>query len=324
MGEVLELARANILSPPVLAFALGVVATACRSDLKLPSQLYTSLSIYLLLAIGLKGGAELSATSLGTVWLPALTALVLGLVTPVLAYAVLRRGGRFDVANAAAIAAHYGSVSVVTFSAALVFLEAVKLPVEPFVPTLVVILEIPGIVVALAIARMAGGGNAHWGEAIREILSGRSIVLLAGGMVIGLLAGKPGLTRVAPLFVEPFYGIITLFLLEMGMVAARRLPEVRTVGLFLVAFAIGMPLVNGVLGVAAGRLCGLSLGGAVVLGTLSASASYIAAPAAVRIALPQANPSYYLTASLGLTFPFNLTVGIPVYFWVARLLYGGH
>lgn len=318
----LEFVQLNLLSPPVLAFALGVIATGVKSDLRFPDELYAALSIYLLLAIGLKGGAELSEVPLADVWKPALATVGLGVVTPLLAYLVLRRLGRFDVTNAAAIAAHYGSVSVVTFTAALTFLQTLKVPYEAFMPTLVVILEVPAIIIALVIARTRSGNGTAWGTVLHEILAGRSILLLVGGLAIGFLTGKQGLERIAPLFVEPFHGVITLFLLEMGMVAARRLRDVRRMGPFLVGFAMVMPILHGALGVGVGKLCGLSLGGSMVLGTLAASASYIAAPAAVRLALPEANPSLYLTASLGITFPFNLAVGIPLYYAMAQMLYG--
>lgn len=319
--EILELVRLNLFSPMVLAFVLGVVATLVHSDLRFPEELYTGLSIYLLLAIGLKGGAELSETSLGQLWAPALATLALGVTIPVAAYFILRRFGRLEVADAAAIAAHYGSVSAVTFAAVQTFLDALQMPYEGFMPTLVALLEVPAIVIALLIARVQMGGGGSWGEVIRELLVGKSILLLIGGLIIGALAGKAGLTQVAPLFVDPFRGVLTLFLLEMGMVAARRFRDLRKVGGFLIGFGIIMPLVNGALGIWLAQLAGLSEGGAVVLGTLAASASYIAAPAAVRIALPQANPSYYLTASLAITFPFNLALGIPLYYGLANLVY---
>ncbi len=317
--DPLELLRLNLLSPVVLAFALGLVATAVKSDLKFPDELYTALSIYLLLAIGLKGGAELARTSLAVFWRPAAVTVGLGLVTPVIAYIIARRGGRLEVADAAALAAHYGSVSVVTFFAALGFLEALAVPAEPFLPTLVVLLEIPAIMVALAIAHRQLE-RTSWGTIAHEVIAGRSVFLLLGGLVIGYLAGADGLERVRPLFVDLFQGVLLLFLLDMGMVAARRLRDLRHTGLFLVAFAVVVPILHGLLGTAVGRLAGLSVGGATVLGVLAASASYIAAPAAVRIALPQANPSLYLTAALGLTFPFNLTIGIPLFYVVARAM----
>ena len=320
--DPLQTLQHNILTPPVLAFLMGVVATQAKSDLRIPEEAYSTLSIYLLLSIGLKGGAEISVTPFAHLGLPLLAALAAGCLTPLIAFGVLRRLGRFDVANAAAIAAHYGSVSVVTFTATLTFLDAAKVPYEHFVPALVVVMEIPAIVIALMLAQRSEATAGGMRGAVREVITGKSVVLLTGGLVIGALSGKPGLERVAPLFVAPFYGALTLFLLEMGMVAARRVREVRRVGGFLLAFALGMPLIHGALGLLLARAAGLSLGGATVMATLTASSSYIAAPAAVRIALPRANPSYYLTASLGITFPFNLTLGIPIYYTLARLLYG--
>jgi uncharacterized protein len=320
--DPLELVRLNLLSPVVLAFGLGILATLVRSDLEFPEEIYTFLSIYLLIAIGLKGGVELAETPLAAFWKPALATLVLGFVTPLIAYAVARRAGSMGVADAAALAAHYGSVSVVTFLACLSFLQALAVPVEAFMPTLVAVLEVPAIVVGLGIARTRATG-AKWGPVLHEVLAGRSIFLLLGGVAIGYLTGRSGLERVAPLFVDMFQGFLLLFLLDMGMVAARRLRDLRNVGRFLILYAIGVPILHGALAVALGTAAGLSVGGATTLGVMGASASYIAAPAAVRLALPEANPSYYLTSSLGLTFPFNLTVGIPLYYFMARLFAGG-
>jgi len=318
----LELVRINLLSPIVLAFVLGIVATLVRSDLKFPDELYAGLSIYLLLAIGLKGGAALAQTPVQEFWAPALATLALGIAVPIWCYVILRRLGGFEVADSAAIAAHYGSVSVVTFIASLSFLEAIRAPAEGFMPTLVAVLEVPAIIVALVIARMSVGGRGSWGEVIHEVVAGRSVLLLLGGLVIGYASTPAGLANVAPLFVDLFQGALALFLLEMGMVAARRFRDLSTVGIFLVGFGVVMPVVHGALGVWLGSLSGLSLGGSTVLGVLAASASYIAAPAAVRIALPQANPSYYLTSSLAITFPFNLTIGIPLYYAMATWIHG--
>lgn len=320
--DALELVRLNLVSPIVLAFVLGIVATLIRSDLKFPDELYTALSIFLLLAIGLKGGAELAETPLSEFWAPAVAAVGLGVTIPLWSYLILRRLGRFGIADAAAVAAHYGSVSAVTFIASLAFLEAVRQPVEGFMPTLLAVLEFPSIVVALVIARARLGGRESWGAVLHEVLAGKSIVLLLGGLIIGAMVGKTGLRPVAPFFVDLFQGALTLFLLEMGMVAARRLGDLRRVGLFLVAFGILMPMLHGALAVWLGAATGLSIGGSTVLGVLGASASYIAAPAAVRIALPEANPSYYLTASLAITFPFNLTIGIPLYYSLAQWVHG--
>jgi uncharacterized protein len=319
--DALELVRFNLLSPIVLAFVLGIVATLIRSDLKFPDELYTALSIFLLLAIGMKGGAALSETPMATFWRPALATLGLGVVVPVVTYGIVRRIGRFSVADAAAMAAHYGSVSAVTFIACITFLETARIPYEGFMPTLVAILEVPAIIVALLIARMKIGGRGSFGEVIHEVISGKSIVLLLGGLTIGFLAGTPGLQPVRPFFIDLFHGALTLFLLEMGMVAARRFRDLRKVGIFLIAFGIIMPVIHGFVGVWLGLITGLSMGGSTVLAVLAASASYIAAPAAVRIALPEANPGYYLTGALAITFPFNLTIGIPLYFAMAQWVY---
>ena len=314
----LEALQANLLSPMVLAFALGIVATLVRSNLKLPDGLYDTLAIYLLLAIGLKGGVALAEHGLGPVLVPAIAALALGVATPVWCFHILTRVGGFAAVDAGAIAAHYGSVSAVTFITSLAFLEKLGVPSEGFLPALVALLEVPGIVVALYLAQ-AGRGHA-WGGVVRELLTGKSVVLLVGGIAIGWLSGPSGMAQVAPLFEGLFKGALTLFLLDMGLLTARRFRDLRQAGPFLVVFGVVMPVLHGLIGVLLGTWTGLSQGGATVFGVLAASASYIAAPAAVRIALPQANPSLYLTASLVITFPFNLVVGIPLLHAFARLL----
>jgi hypothetical protein len=323
-----EILATNLLSPVVLAFGLGVAATLVKSDLEFPEPLYQSLSIYLLLAIGLKGGAALSVTPIGQFLGPAAVTILLGLVTPLTAFAFLMGVMRMDRINAGAMAAHYGSVSAVTFLAAVAFGEATRVPSEGFMPALVALLEVPAIVVGLLLARGASAravreeGSGSWAGAIHEVVTGKSIILLVGGVLVGWVAGKERMAPVEPFFVAGFQGALTLFLLEMGLVASRRLRDLKEAGILLVAFGTFVPLAHGVLGVWGGTLVGLSEGGAAVLGTMVASASYIAAPAAVRIALPEAKPSLYLTASLGITFPFNLVLGIPVYFALARI-FGG-
>lgn len=317
----IDILAANLLSPIILAFLLGAIASLVRSDLRLPEALYNGLSIYLLLAIGLKGGVELNRTSLGDFIGPAVLTLFLGLLTPVIAYNVLRRLGRFDRVNASAIAAHYGSVSAVTFIVAMTFGTLTGRVPEGFMPALVAILEVPAIVVALMIAFTREKRAGSWQDALHEVLAGRSVILLVGGLLIGLAVGPSGFKPVEPFFVAGFQGALTLFLLEMGIVAARRLKDLREVGAFLVGFGILVPVVHGLLAVWLGELAGLSVAGSAVLGAMVSSASYIAAPAAVRIALPEANPTFYLTASLGITFPFNVTLGIPLYFTFAEWLY---
>jgi hypothetical protein len=320
--NVSSVLASNLLSPVVLAFALGVVARLVRSELRLPKELYSALSIYLLLALGLKGGVELAHADPSRFLAPAAVTLLLGLLTPVTSYLALRRLGRFDPANAAAIAAHYGSVSAVTFIAAQTFVTALGERPEGFLPTLLTILESPGIHVALGIGVLAAGGGRPARETLHEVLTGRTMILLVGGLFVGALMGEQHWASVQPFFEGGFKGALTLFLLEMGIVAADRIGDLRKVGPFLIAFAILMPLVHGSLGVGLGLLAGLSAGGATILGAMAASASYIAAPPATRLSLPSANPTYSLTAALAVTFPFYVLLGIPAYYSLARFLKG--
>ena len=309
----------TLTSPAVLAFLLGVLAAVLRSDVRLPDAVHTAMSSYLLLAIGLKGGAGLRNAALSEVALPVLDAVLLGVVTPLLAWLGLRLLTRLGPVDRAAVSAHYGSTSLVTFTAALALLDAQGEDYEPYAATLLAVLEVPGILIGLLLAGSAAAGAGR-AEALREVVTGRSIVLLVGGLAIGALAQPAGYDAVAPLFVALFPGVLVLFLLDLGVVAGRRLRDVPAAGPGLVVAAIVIPVVNGTLGVLAGTAVGLSVGGAALLGVLTGSASYIAAPAAVRLALPQANPAYYLTTSLGITFPFNLVLGIPLYLALARAL----
>ncbi|NQV71598.1 sodium-dependent bicarbonate transport family permease [bacterium] len=312
----------NLISPVILAFVLGIIASLVRSDLRLPGALYNGLSIYLLLAIGMKGGVELSKTPLSVFIGPAILTLLLGIVTPIIAYAVLRKLGKIDRVNSAAIAAHYGSVSAVTFIIAVSFGTAMGHPPEGFMPALVAILEVPAIVVALMIAFVKDKRAGSWQAGLHEVLAGRSVILLVGGLIIGTLIGAEGFAPVEPFFKSGFQGALVLFLLELGIVAAGRLKDLKKVGPFLIAFGILLPIFHGVLTVWLSQFIGLSVSGAAVLAAMVSSASYIAAPAAVRIALPEANPTYYLTSSLGITFPFNVTIGIPIYYTLAEYLLG--
>ena len=307
----------NFASPVVLAFAFGIVVKLLKSDLEIPKPLYEGLSIYLLLAIGLKGGVELSKTSMDAFIGPASITLLLGVLTPLIAYIILRYLGRMDMINSSAIAAHYGSVSAVTFIAAISYVESLGYSPEGFMPTLVALLEVPGIIVALLIPQLSNGGNGSFKKALHEVVTGSSIILLLGGLVIGFVAGPVKFESVQPFFVSGFQGALVLFLLELGMITARRLSDLKKVGVFLLGFGILMPILHGLLAIWLGLMVGLSVAGATVLAAMVSSGSYIAAPAAVRIALPKANPSYYLTASLGITFPFNITIGIPVYYLIA-------
>lgn len=317
----------NLLTAPVVAFVVALLATLARFEIRLPEALYPILSTFLLLSIGLKGGTALAKTSPADVWQPIIATLILGVVTPLVAFALLRLG-RFDVVNAAALAAHYGSVSAVTFTVVLASLDSRGLSYEGFVAGLLAVLEVIGIVVALYMAKRgqrgdtAGGvmGDDGWRHALSDVVRGRSITLLLAGLVIGAVVGEERMAPTDPLFRGLFSGALVLFLVEMGAVAAERLRDIRQAGPRIVVFGIVIPLINGALGAVGGSLAGMSTGGTAVLATLAASASYIAAPAAVRIALPQASPGLYVTASLGITFPFNIAVGIPLYIAIAEAI----
>jgi hypothetical protein len=321
--DFIEAIRANLLSPPVLFFALGVLAAVVRSDLKFPEPLYVGLTIYLLVAIGFKGGVAVSEAGLGVVWLPALAAMGLGALIPLWSYPVLRWLGRLSSVDSAAIASHYGSVSAVTFIAATTFLVRVGEPYENYAAAFLAVMESPAIVVGVVLGKMALGrggskGLPLAGGLLHEALAGRSVVLLVGALIIGTLCGKRSVPAVEGFLITPFQGVLALFLLEMGTVAGRRISDLRKAGAFLVAFGILAPIVHGAIGILIGRVVGLSMGGSMLMGVLAASASYIAAPAAMRLSLPEANPAYYLTASLAITFPFNIVFGIPIYFAIAR------
>ncbi|MGF1665189.1 MAG: sodium-dependent bicarbonate transport family permease [Acidimicrobiia bacterium] len=316
--DPLDLLLTNLRTPIVLAFVLGVIAKLIRSDLEIPAPVSSTISIYLLLAIGLKGGKALAQTPMGEVVWPAVATVALGVITPLTAYALAKR--RYSEADSAALGAHYGSVSVVTFIAAMAAAESAGVAPEGFMPALVAMLEVPAIIVALMVLNMRQKASGSWQEALAEVATGKSIVLLIGGLAIGWIAGPTGMEKVDPFFVSLFDGALTLFLLELGMVAAARARELRTGSLFLIGFGIGLPIAHGTLGTWFGTLSGMSIGGSAVLGAMTASASYIAAPAAVRLAVPEANPTVYLGAALGITFPFNLTLGIPLYIELARRL----
>lgn len=320
-----DLLVANLLSPIVMAFALGAVAGFLRSEIELPDAVLKLLSIYLLLSIGLTGGRELSKVHLAEVSTLFVVAAALTVAIPVATYAILRRFGRFDVANAAAVAAHYGSVSTVTFFAALAFARAMERPSEGYIAAVVALMEF-GVIIALAIARWkmkgAAAGGTRIGEMVLDTLRGRGILLLTGGMAIGYVASDTDWNRIAPFYEQLFRGFLMLFLLELGMTAARQIRQFAQVGVFLSGFALAAPVAFGMLGLFAGWAAGLSQGGAFVLGAVCASASYIDAPAACRAALPEASPGIYLTASLAITFPFNLLVNLPLLFATSAWLYG--
>jgi uncharacterized protein len=324
--ELFQSIQANLMSPAVLFFVLGIVAALVKSDLRFPEPLYVALTIYLLVAIGFKGGVSISNAGLSAVWLPGLAAIALGILIPLWTYPILRLG-KLSPMDAASLCGHYGSVSAVTFIAATNFLREMQEPYEEFASAFLAVMESPAIVVGVLLGKIAArkrgaGMRTSMGVALHESLLGRSVVLLIGGLVIGFLSGQPGLEATSGFFVAPFQGILALFLLEMGTVAARRFRDLRKVGMFLLAFGILAPVAHGFIGVVLGKMTGLSMGGAMIMGVLAASASYIAAPAAMRLSLPEANPTLSLTCALAITFPFNITLGLPLYYAMAQWLFG--
>lgn len=323
MENIFALAQQNLLSPIILSFALGLGAALARSDLVMPEAVAKGLSLYLLFAIGFKGGAAVSAHGVDTTLALSLAAgVILSFALPFVAFAMLRVMTRLSTVDAAAVAGHYGSISIVTFVAASSVLTSQAIASEGYMVAVAAAMEAPAILAALWLATRGGvkadtGGTSQAGL-IREILLNGSLVLLIGAFLIGMATGQEGMDDISPLIVDPFKGVLCLFLLDMGLVAGRGLRDNRSaVALGAVAFAVLMPLIGAAAGFASGLMLGLSPGGVALLMTLSASASYIAVPAAMRVALPEANPSVYLTLSLCITFPFNLIIGIPLYIAVA-------
>ncbi|NBW88570.1 MAG: sodium-dependent bicarbonate transport family permease [Gammaproteobacteria bacterium] len=300
------------IDPIVWFFVLGLTAGALRADLRLPPAIYEFVSTLLLLSIGMKGGQELARQAVTGIATQVLLTLTMGALLTFLAFGILRGLGRLSRVDAAAVAAHYGSVSIGTFAVAVAYLARAGIPSEASMPLLLVVLEVPAILIGIVLARGLSAGT-PWSSVLHEVLLGRSVMLLLGGLAIGTLAGPTGLAPVAPLFFDLFKGILAVFLLEMGLIAADHFGGFRRHGLFMVGFAVLVPPVFSLVGIGFAAAMGLSQGGAILLATLAASASYIAAPAALRTAVPEANPALSLTAALALTFPFNILFGIPLY-----------
>ncbi len=325
---MLDLAVQNLSSPIVLSFVLGLVAAGLRSDLSIPEAMAKGLSIYLLFAIGYKGGVEVAAAGFESrLALALLVGILLSAAIPLLAFFLLRIMTRLSRVDAAAVAGHYGSISIVTFVAASSLLESQGVAFEGWLVAVAAAMEAPAIATALWLARgrsaAPGNGVSSPGVPWREVMLNGSIVLLLGAFLIGWITGPAGMAEVEGFLIVPFKGVLCLFLLDMGLVAGRNLLRSRSVlSTGPVLFALLMPLISAMLGLGAGLLLGLSVGGVALLATLSASASYIAVPAAMRVALPEADPAVYLTLALGVTFPFNLAFGISIYLLAAQTLGG--
>ena len=323
--ELAEILRINLLSPMVLAFVLGIIAAIMRSDLDIPDQVYTIITVYLLFAIGLKGGFDLARSPLTNFWGAAIVAVGMGAGISTWCYTILRKVGQMSVSDSAAIALHYSAVSSVTLSAVITLLTTLNEPFEGFMPTMYTFMELPGIALALYIAtsRLGNAGSMSQWQVLKSALSGKGFLLLGGGVLIGLISGETGYKSVAPFFVDLFPGMLSLFLLEMGMSVGRQLKGLRQIPPFLIIFAVVMPIIHATVALLLCKLVGISMGGAIVLATIAASSSYITAPATARASLPEAKPIYYLTMSLVITFPFNLTFGLPIYVQLANIIFGG-
>lgn len=311
----------TLTSPIILFFVLGMIAGFARSDLAIPEAIAKGMAIYLMAAIGLKGGVSVAANGFTTdLMLAGLAGIVLSFLLPLPAFALLSGFGRLDRTTAAATAAHYGSVSLVTYVTAVEILDASGMPAAGFMVAVLALMETPAIISGIALARRQresdGGASSLW----HEVLLNASVVLLVGAMLIGFIAGKEGFEPIKPVFEGGYRGVLCLFLLDMGLIASRRLSETKALSWRLASIAILLPMVNGVLGVVIGSMLGLDQGTSAILGVLAASASYIAVPAAMRLALPEADPGIYLSMSLGITFPFNVVINISVIAALARMM----
>lgn len=325
MDAFLTLAGQNLLTPMTLSFGLGLLAALARSDLSVPEAAAKTMALYLLFAIGFKGGVAVSDHGLdGRLGAALLGGIALSFLLPFLAFALLRLISRLSVAEAAAVSAHYGSISIVTFATASAALTQMGISAEGYMVAVSAAMESPAIISALWLAARGGSAGRMDSHLWREILLNGSIVLLIGAFLIGFLTGADGMSRIDAFIVAPWQGVLCLFLLDMGLVAGRGLRAAPgLITLPLLAFGVLMPLIGAAFGLVTGLILGLSLGGSTLMMVLAASASYIAVPAAMRVALPEANPSIALTLSLGITFPFNLTLGIPLYLALAQLFIAG-
>lgn len=325
MENILLIAGENLISPIILSFLLGLGAALVRSDLSFPEAIAKGLSLYLLFSIGFKGGVSVSAHSLdGRLAAALIAGVLLSLLLPLIAFALFRLLTKASVIDAAAVAGHYGSISIVTFVAANSLLASRGIVAEGYLVAVAAIMEAPAIVTALWLVMWRGGrAERITVDVWREIIFNGSIVLLLGAFAIGWITGSDGMDQIESFIVTPFKGVLCLFLLDMGLVAGRGLRNSRGVlSPGAIAFGVLMPPIGAAAGLAIALILGLSLGGVVLMMVLCASASYIAVPAAMRVALPEANPARGLTLSLGVTFPFNLTLGLPLYLVIATAASG--
>ena len=322
----LSLVASNFLNPPVLFFFLGMLAVLSKSDLEIPQPIPKFFSLYLLIAIGFKGGVELVNSGLNQSVLLAIGAAVLmSCLVPIYTFFILRT--KLDAYNSAAIAATYGAISAVTFITASTLLEQIEIPYDGYMVAALALMESPAIIVGLVLVQIFGatrseGEKIDWGEVLRESFLNGSVFLLFGSIAVGMLSGEHGYEKVKPFISDMFYGALMFFLLDMGLVAAKRIRDLQKTGVFLIGFAILIPILNAALGIAIAYAIHMPKGDALLFSVLCASASYIAVPAAMRMTVPEANPSLYISTALAVTFPFNIVFGIPLYLYGVGLLWG--
>ncbi|PZO45322.1 MAG: sodium-dependent bicarbonate transport family permease [Shackletoniella antarctica] len=318
-----NLIMSNILNPPVLFFFLGMIAVLVKSDLEIPPPIPKLFSLYLLLAIGFKGGVELTKSGINQqVVLTILAAIMMACAVPLYTYFILRL--KLDTYDSAAIAATYGSISAVTFITASAFLTELGIPFDGFMVAALALMESPAIIVGLILVNFFARDEKRefiWSEVLRDAFLNSSVFLLVGSLIIGMLTGEHGWEVLSPFTQDMFYGVLTFFLLDMGLVAAKRIKDLQKTGVFLISFAILIPIFNAGIGLLIARAINMPQGDALLFAVLCASASYIAVPAAMRLTVPEANPSLYVSTALAVTFPFNIIVGIPLYLYGTNLLW---
>ncbi len=361
-----EIIQANLLTPIVLFFILGIIAARVKSDLKIPDAISSFLPIYLLAAIGLHGGIEMRTTGLQNIVIPMVIAITLSIAMTLNHFWILRKIGKFNIFDSYALAATYGAVGAVTFSVGLSFLGNQNIKSEGYITAILAVLEPISLILATFLVNMTVAkklkekrkyddyyendksewkrkkkneiedtsidGHTHkddtsnskegrdtvlhkegFREVLHETITGKSIIILLGSIVIGYMIGEHGFESIKLSFEGLFQGALIIFLIEMGVIAGQRLSDIKKAGLFLIVFAVVIPTFNGIVGVTIATYIGLSIGGAVMFGLLLASASFIAAPAVLRTAIPQAKPSLYITSALGITFPYNIIVLLPLF-----------
>ncbi len=323
-----DLILQNILNPPVLFFLLGMLAVFMKSELSILQPLPKLFSLFLLISIGLHGGYELSQSGFDMYVFKALALAVgMAILVPIYSYFILRI--KLDTYNSVAVAATYGSISAVTFITGVTYLQTIGVEYGGYMVAGMALMESPAIVIGLVLAAIFTKPSmeneekkTNWSEILREAFLNPSVFLLIGALIIGIVTGEKGWNTMEPFFGTLFKGILAFFLLDMGLVAANRIYELKKLGFLLILFAIGMPIVNASLSMGLASLFELSKGDAFLLALLSASASYIAVPAAMRLSVPEANPSIYLPLSLAVTFPFNISLGIPLYYYLITIFWG--